>query len=346
MGELYIGMISGTSADAIDAVLVDFSFHPPKLSASLSFALPGAIQAEVLALNSPGENEIQRMAKLDVELGRIFSRAVKKLNENAGLTSADVLAIGSHGQTIRHIPDGDTPTSYQVGDPNIIAEETGICTVADFRRRDMAAGGQGAPLVPAFHNTVFRSTTRNRVVLNIGGISNITILPADTSKPVSGFDTGPGNALLDAWYRKHHAGYFDASGDWARKGTVQTELLEALIQDPYFSRRPPKSTGKEYFHLAWLENQLAEFSCLSPQDIQATLIALTVNSINIAIEDHAAGTEEVIVCGGGKHNQYLMDRLAKILQERRISLCDSDLGGVNTDMIEAMAFIYGIHRGR
>ena len=338
MGELYIGLISGTSADAIDAVLVDFAFNPPRVINSLNLNLPDSIKSEIQDLNSPGNNEIERMAKLDVELGRLFARAVNQLVRDSKLAGSDIVAIGSHGQTIRHIPDRDTPTSYQIGDPNIIVEETGICTVADFRRRDMAAGGQGAPLVPAFHNTVFRTNKKNRVILNIGGIANITILPADKSSPVLGFDTGPGNALLDAWYRQHHADYFDKGGQWASTGKPQQKLLRKFMQDAFFSLPPPKSTGKEYFNLAWLQNGLGEFSSVSAPDIQATLVALSINTIAAVIQDHAAETEEVIVCGGGVHNHYLMEELAKKLALDNISVAGLD--GLDPDLVEAIAFAW------
>src|SRR3989344_3027596 len=249
----YIGLMSGTSADAIDAVLVALPANGPlKLIASHSHPIPEPAKPAIHSLTLPGPNEIDRLGALHTELGELFAGAALAVLRAAKLTAKDVRAIGSHGQTVRHRPAGTFPFSLQIGNPSVIAERTGITTVADFRARDIAAGGQGAPLVPAFHQQMVHSTRRNRVILNIGGIANVTCLPADASQPVSGFDTGPGNTLLDQWMGHHNARDCDDAGQWAASGKSSKALLEQLLTDPYFAASPPKSTGREHFHLDWL----------------------------------------------------------------------------------------------
>jgi len=329
--------MSGTSADAIDAVLAEFSPHPV-LVASHSYTLPASLKQEIHALSRPGHNEIERAFDLDAALGELFAKSVGELLSKTEINPRDILAIGSHGQTIRHRPaTAEKPGfSWQIGDPNIIAERTGITTVADFRRRDIAAGGQGAPLVPAFHHAIFHSTDRDRVVLNIGGISNITWLPAQGS--VIGFDTGPGNTLMDAWIQRHKGLPFDRNGDWAATGNKSSALLEKLLDDSYFSLPAPKSSGPERFNLAWLDKILHEpaFSTLSPEDIQATLLDLTVQSVASSIRPYAP--DEVYVCGGGYRNTQLMKRLQIALPES-IPGSTADLG-VDPEWAEALAFAW------
>lgn len=331
--------MSGTSMDAIDAVLVDFSAGIPRLVHTLDYPIPDELRSICQALCIPGNNEIDRLGQADGQLGDVFADAVLQLLDKAGISAQNVAAIGSHGQTIRHRPEETTPFTLQIGDANRIAERTGITTVADFRRRDMAAGGQGAPLVPAFHAAVFQSTEQSRTIVNIGGIANITILPKDTDTPVSGFDTGPGNRLMDIWVQKHQQQFFDQDGQWAATGEINKSLLNQLMTDEYFDRLPPKSTGREKFNLAWLEEQLANYGKeTAAEDVQATLCELTAISITVDIRQHAQETEAVIVCGGGTRNLQLMKRLREHLDPVEVKTTD-DIG-YPAEWIEAMAFAW------
>lgn len=322
--------------DAIDAALVDFSAATPRLVAALNHPLPAALHAELSALCQPGEDEIERLGRADAALGEVFAEAVARLLEQAGIPATRLHAIGSHGQTVRHRPESHF--TLQIGDPNVIAERTGITTVADFRRRDLAAAGEGAPLVPAFHAAALGRAGRKQVVVNIGGMANITLLPADAAA-VTGFDTGPGNVLMDAWARQHLGRPLDAGGAWAASGRVDGKLLAQLLEHEFFRRPPPKSTGRESFHAAWLAKQLHESGdSLSPADVQATLCELSAVSIAEAIRAHAAACEEVLVCGGGVHNAHLMARLRDHL--RPTPVLASDERGVPADWMEAMAFAW------
>ena len=336
MSELYIGLMSGTSMDAVDAVLVDFSTSPLKLIASSNFPVPENIKKQLISLCTPGDNEIDRMAQLDNQLGLLFANAVNKLLSSANISNKQINAIGSHGQTIRHMPTGDSPYTLQIGNPSVISEQTGITTIADFRRKDMAAGGQGAPLAPAFHNAVFRSDKQDRIALNLGGIANITILPADKNKPVTGFDTGPSNVLMDIWCMQHQNKQFDKDGQWAASGKVQDNLLKQFLDDPYFKLAPPKSTGREYFNHDWLNN-FSEIKNTSPEDVQATLCAFTIETIAQDIE-RTGNKQEIIVCGGGAHNVYLMKQLSERLSGHEVK--SSVELGIEPDWIEAIAFAW------
>lgn len=336
--QLYVGLMSGTSADAIDAALVDLQ-GSPRLLASISTPLASSLRQQIHALCQPGNNEIDRMGALDVELGREFAQCAQALLAHAGVSKTDVIAIGSHGQTIRHRPPRSPQGTFtvQIGDPNIIAEQTGITTVADFRRRDMAVGGQGAPLVPAFHAAVFHSPTLNRAAVNIGGMANITWLPA--AGEVVGFDTGPGNVLMDLWIQEQQQLSYDRDGRWAATGQVNSQLVSQFLADPFFSQPYPKSTGREYFNRAWLEHHLENCTVsLSPQDIQACLLELTVGSIRDSIRQLREPTQEVIVCGGGAFNSQLMARLERALPG--ISLTSSAAHGVDPQWVESMAFAW------
>lgn len=336
----YIGLMSGTSMDGVDAILADIPDHDgalPRLEGTHSHPMPTALLRELEALTREGDDELTRMARADSDMGRLFADASLALLAKLGVPSGTVRAIGSHGQTIRHYPE--LGQSLQLGDPNRIAELTGITTVADFRRRDMAAGGQGAPLVPAFHQAAFQRPDRNRVVLNIGGIANITVLPGAIQTPVTGFDTGPGNTLLDAWARRHTGQVMDRAGAWAGGGRSNPALLERLLADPYFPAPPPKSTGREYFDLAWLEGHLATMKMQpAPQDVQATLVQLTAGSIAQAMRKHTPDTAEILVCGGGVHNPALMSALAAALPG--LSIESSATAGIHPDWVEAMAFAW------
>lgn len=327
--------MSGTSLDGVDALLVDFGADQPHVLASYHQPYPPELRATLLTLSQASHPELHLLAQLDVMLAELYAATVQTLLTHADLTAQEVQAIGSHGQTIRHHPHGQHPYTLQLGDPNIIAERTGITTVADFRRRDIAAGGQGAPLVPAFHAALFRTPAHTRVILNLGGMANITVLPPQED-PITGFDTGPGNVLLDAWVARHQGTTYDADGAWAAGGSPLPTLLQRLLADPYFSQVPPKSTGRERFNLAWLENRLDGTE--SPQDVQATLLELTAQSVALAVTDYASTAEEILVCGGGAYNRALLQRLAIHLAPRTVhSTADY---GVDPQAVEAMAFAW------
>ncbi|CAM5493329.1 anhydro-N-acetylmuramic acid kinase [Rhodanobacter lindaniclasticus] len=334
---LYIGLISGTSADSIDAVLVRFREGKPQTLASHAHPWPAALRERVLAV-AQGEAalDLDAWGRLDVEIGHQFADAALHLLQHGGpTTAAAVRAIGSHGQTLRHRPFGNHPFTLQLGDPSVIAERCRIDVVADFRRADVAAGGQGAPLLPALHAMLLAAPDRARVVLNLGGIANLTVLAADGS--VRGFDTGPANGLLDAWCLRHRGEPFDRDGAFAASGRVLPGLLDALLADPYFTLPPPKSTGREYFHLDWLATR-APLAALDPADVQATLLELTVRSVAAAVTQHAPDAMEVLVCGGGVHNDRLMRRLGESLAPR---LLGSTAGsGIDPDFLEATAFAW------
>ncbi|GGY81193.1 anhydro-N-acetylmuramic acid kinase [Cellvibrio zantedeschiae] len=335
--EYYLGLMSGTSADAVDLALVDFANNQVQLAATHSLPLPSDIRQQIHHLGNPADNEIDRMGELDRQLGEIFADSINQLLSTTGISPNQILAIGSHGQTIRHRPPGTVkyPFTLQIGDPNTIAERTGITTVADFRRRDMAAGGQGAPLVPAFHQAIFQKPNIDRAVVNIGGMANITWLPR--SGKTLGFDTGPGNVLMDAWILKNLGKSYDANGDWAASGQVNKELLEDFLAHPFFAQTPPKSTGREAFNLAWLDNRLAQ-KTLSPADIQATLLALTAESIAKDIKHLTTSACEVFICGGGAYNLKLMAELAQRLPQATVA--STAALGIAPQWIEAMAFAW------
>ncbi len=336
MGQLYIGLMTGTSLDGIDAVLVEFGDAVPRCLAAHTEPYHPHLRKALLEL-CQSRSSIERMMELDIRLGRMYAREVNRLLTLAGISAGDVTAIGSHGQTIRHLPGGDCPATLQIGDPNTVAQLTGITTVADFRRRDMAAGGEGAPLVPAFHDAIFRRPGEHRVVVNIGGIANVTLLPGDGGKPVGGFDTGPGNILMDAWAARHLGVPQDEGGGWAAGGRVDPRLLELMLGDPFFHRPPPKSTGRDHFNPAWLD-QWRRTAELPPQDVAATLCELTATTIASAIRRHAPATGRIIVCGGGVHNGTLMQRLRRLAAPRRVE--SSAKHGVDPDRVEAIAFAW------
>lgn len=278
--EYYIGIISGTSMDAVDAVLVDYSTIPGKIIETYSEPMPDDLRRDLLQLMSPQPFTFPFLGKLDVQVGKLFAQTANKLIQKSNVQKDNIIAIGSHGQTVWHQPDGEIPFTIQIGDPNIIAEETGIATVADFRRRDISVGGQGAPLVPVFHEALFRTDQEDRVVLNLGGIANISVLSKSLNNPIIGFDTGPANTLSDLWYQRHFNKSFDGNGDWAASGSVNEKLLKTMLKDVYFDRKFPKSTGREYFNLVWIDKFLYDFeSKLKLEDVQATLVELTALTI-------------------------------------------------------------------
>lgn len=333
--EFFLGLMSGTSLDGIDAALVRFENERPILEASHYHPFPAELRERLLALILSPRVAWDELGQLDAELGELFAACALTLLERCPQIQAT--AIGSHGLTVRHQPAGAWPFTLQIGDPNRIAQLTGIATVADFRRRDMAAGGQGAPLAPAFHAAVFRSSAENRVVLNLGGIANITVLPADPAQPAVGFDTGPANGLLDCWTQRHRHQPYDADGAWAALGQVVPGLLQVLLDEPYFTLPPPKSTGKELFNPGWLDGKLRDFAAVAPVDVQATLAELTACSVAEAIGRHAPDTGRILVCGGGAHNADLLGRLRARLGRPVES---SGKFGVEPDWVEAMAFAW------
>ena len=334
---LYVGLISGTSADSIDAVLISFSHGMPQLLAAHAHPWPAALRTQMLAL-AQGEAalDLDAFGRLDVALGHCFADAVQQLLEISGQPRDAVRAIGSHGQTLRHRPEGKHPFTLQLGDPCVLTERCGIDVVADFRRADVAAGGQGAPLLPALHAMLLSRPGHTRVVLNLGGIANITVL--DAGGRILGFDTGPANGLLDAWCLRHRGEAFDRAGAFAASGQVDAALLDALLDARYFSLPPPQSTGREYFHLDWLAAHPQLTATAHPADVQATLLELTARSVNRAIMQHAPDVEDVLVCGGGVHNGRLMQRLAELFAPR--ALCSTQRHGIDPDFLEATAFAW------
>jgi anhydro-N-acetylmuramic acid kinase len=336
MPEHYIGLISGTSMDGVDTVLARFEDDRLALVASHIHPYPpelrGLLKAAILQPEAVG---LDQLGTLDRWVGECFRDAALDLISSSGVDRVAIAAIGSHGQTLRHQPNSAHPFSLQIGDAATIAEGTGITTVSDFRRADIAAGGQGAPLVPPFHDWLMGPKDKHRVVLNIGGVANITVLPT-VDAPVVGFDTGPGNTLLDAWISTQRGSPYDRSGLWAADGKVNARLLSELLNDAYFDLPPPKSTGFEYFNLEWLEG--FDISQEKPVDIQATLSELTATSVAKAIREHAALTEEVYVCGGGAHNADLLSRLRSHLPETTIR-STADIG-LDPDWVEAAAFAW------
>ncbi|GLQ92026.1 anhydro-N-acetylmuramic acid kinase [Dyella acidisoli] len=334
--ELYIGLISGTSADGIDAALVRFEQNQPRLMHALTHAWPEALRAQILRV-SQGETtlDLDTFGRLDVAIGHTFANAVEALLAQSSTPASSVRAVGSHGQTIRHRPTGEHPFTLQIGNAAVIAERCAIDVVADFRSADVAAGGQGAPLLPAVHAMLLQAPDHARVVLNLGGIANITVL--STHGDVFGFDTGPANGLMDAWCLRHRGEAFDRGGAFAASGHVNETLLAELLRDPYFALPPPKSTGREHFHLAWLDARLHSLS-ISPADVQATLLELTSRSIAMAIDAHANDATDVLLCGGGVHNPVLMQRLQELLQPRE--LASTAAYGVDPDYLEASAFAW------
>ena len=329
-----IGLMSGTSLDGVDAVAVDFSDSVPRLLGHNHIEFPKDLRATLLSLCQPGANEIDRAGLASVELSRFYAHCVDELLDVADIGRKSVAAIGVHGQTIRHRPE--QRWTLQLNNPSLIAELTGLDVIADFRSRDMAAGGQGAPLVPAFHRQVFEGDIA-RCIVNIGGISNITFLPPKKGYGnIIGFDCGPGNILLDAWCQRHICRSFDTNGAWGATGTINQSLLTKLLSDPYFSMVPPKSTGREQFNLQWLEQHLSDES---PVDVQATLVALTAHGIVDSVRAFANQTKELYICGGGALNGALMQELAQQAGET-MTVRSTSVLGVDPMHVEAMAFAW------
>ena len=335
---LYAGLISGTSMDGVDAALVAFGEGGVTTVATHSAAIPDALKYELHALAQDPSIAALRFWNADAQLGSVFADAVLGLLEIAGVDAREVTAIGSHGQTVYHAPRAATPLTVQIGDPSIIAERTGITTVADFRRRDVAAAGEGAPLAPAFHRAVFSAPGVERCILNLGGIANLSVLPADPGQPTLGFDTGPANTLLDSFVRSRFGADMDRDAALAREGEVIPSLLAALLAEPYFDRVPPKSTGRELFNPSWLDDRLAAHAHAQPHDVLRTLCELTVETAVVAVERFAPGTQELYLCGGGTRNPLVAARLAE--RGAPIGVDTTQRLGIHPDWVEAAAFAW------
>jgi anhydro-N-acetylmuramic acid kinase len=340
MPDLYIGLMSGTSLDGVDGVLLDLSGTSMTILAYASAPLSPVLTQELLALNSPGPNELHRAALAANALMGVYARVVNDLLATTGVTHADVVAIGAHGQTVRHQPQAFDGTGYtlQLNSPALLAELTGIDVIADFRSRDVAAGGQGAPLVPVFHQSVFGCPGKTISTLNIGGISNLTVLGPQLADDILGFDCGPGNALMDFWCQQHLSRPFDTDGAWAATGQINTTLLDCLLDEPYFDQPAPKSTGRDLFNPHWLAGKLTNFTTVVPADVQATLAELTASSCASCIRRYAFESKELIVCGGGAFNLNLMNRLQAQLPSLQVS--HSQTHGIPPLQVEAAAFAW------
>ncbi|MCB1649472.1 MAG: anhydro-N-acetylmuramic acid kinase [Gammaproteobacteria bacterium] len=335
--EYFIGMLSGTSMDGIDCAIIDFAQQPPTLLASHSEVIPPALKDTLLALCAEEKISLLDLGQADTSLGQVFAAAIRHLLDKANLHTRDILAIGSHGQTIKHHPSGPYPFTLQIGDPNTIAHMTGICTVADFRRRDMAAGGQGAPLAPLFHQGFFATDAERRAILNLGGIANVSLL-AHGDKVLTGFDTGPSNVLMDGWISRKRGQPFDAQGQWAREGKVSQTLLTQLLNEPYLRQTAPKSTGRELFNMNWLDTHLQRFTDLSDTDVQATLLEYTARTIADSVDWQKEGIAALYACGGGARNDYLLERLQALLPDLRVA--SSAEAGLDPQWVEAMTFAW------
>jgi anhydro-N-acetylmuramic acid kinase len=333
--ELFIGMLSGTSRDGVDAVLVDFNHGPADILHSSCTPYPSAIRQTLEQLLETGKPPDRQLASLlDENLGRFFARVAQNLVREAGMEMRDIRAIGSHGQNVWHQPLAENPVSIQLGRGDLIAGNTGTTVVADFRSADIKAGGQGAPLAPLFHQGLFHDENENRAILNIGGIANLTLLPAKPS--VSGFDCGPGNCLMDSWTRRHLNKDYDDSGAWASKGRINQGLLHRMLADPYFAQPPPKSTGLEYFNQTWLDSML-EDEPLAEADVQATLAELTALGVSCSLPGEPRPAR-LLVCGGGVHNTHLVRRISEALPD--IVVDSTNHYGADPDWVEALLFAW------
>ncbi|TWD47161.1 anhydro-N-acetylmuramic acid kinase [Pseudomonas sp. SJZ131] len=333
---LYIGVMSGTSLDGLDIALIEQT-SAIKLIATHYIPMPDTLRAELLGLCASGPDEIARSAIAQQNWVTLAAQGIHALLDQQHLKPADIRAIGSHGQTIRHEPARGF--TVQIGNPALLTELTGITVVSDFRSRDVAAGGQGAPLVPAFHEALFEQQPGNRAVLNVGGFSNLSLI--EPGKAVAGFDCGPGNVLLDAWIHQQRGDNFDRDGQWAASGKVEPTLLSELLSDPFFVTKGPKSTGREVFNLAWLMQHLSHLPTFAAEDVQATLLELTALTIIESLQSAQSNTRELLVCGGGAHNAALMARLASLLPNAKVS--STAAYGVDPDWVEAMAFAWLAH---
>ncbi len=338
----FIGAISGTSIDGLDLALVETSTNSVEIKHAITVPFPDELRARLLGLTSQPIQNVVQLSHSHAELGKFIGEQVAQFISTTGYSASDIVAVGSHGQTVSHAPEGEFSYSYQIGDASRIAAISGVDTIADFRAADIAIGGQGAPLVPILHDRVFRSEHADRVVVNIGGISNVTYLPKSRANPIVGFDTGPGNALLDTWTQNHFKCSHDNNGDLASSGSIVKELLTQLLTDPWFEVAPPKSTGREHFNVEYIhDNVQSSGAKTTPIDTLTTLTELTATSLSTAIRKWCCNSGEVIVCGGGRLNQFLMDRIEYHLPDHVLQT--SDMLGINGDSVEAATFAYLAH---
>lgn len=335
--EYYIGLMSGTSLDGIDIAIVDFSVKPPRILLSDTLPYPASMKSRIRNITFDETSSIDSLCQLNIELGHIYATVVNESIKRANLKHTQILAIGNHGQTIRHCPNATFPYTLQTGDPNTLAIETGITTVADFRGIDIALGGQGAPLAPAFHQSVFSSATTDRAVINIGGIANVTYLPSNPNEKILGFDTGPGNTLSDYWISLHKDLAYDNCGEWAKSGCVINQLLaEILNKETFFKKKTPKSTGTDYFNSAWLS--AFKINGYAPNDIQATLIELSALTISDSISKLPSTSIECFICGGGANNALLIERIQTRLPQHLVQTTEQL--GIDPNFVEAIAFAW------
>lgn len=335
--EYYIGVMSGTSLDGVDLALVDFAKNPPKLTTCDFFPMPENLRTDLSALLKNGETTLQKLGEIDHRLGLLYVETVNAFLAKHQLNASEIQAIGCHGQTVWHSPQGDFPFTTQIGDMNLLAVKTGITVIGDFRRKDMAVGGQGAPLVPAFHQAMFSDPNRFTVVLNIGGISNISVL--NPYQPTIGYDVGAGNTLMDSWIEQHQGKRYDKDAEWARSGKLVPELLAELLDEPFFVKAPPKSTGRELFNLSWLAKKLQNFTACKPEDVQRTLAEFTAQSITNELARLKTNLPcLLLVCGGGARNPLLMERLASLLPNWKVTTTTEF--GLAIDYVEAAAFAW------
>lgn len=337
--------MSGTSVDGLDLALCRIHSNKLRLVHSLELDLPCQLKQALDATCREPEQHLAALGELDVAFGKFTAQAIKQLLKEANVAPKDIRAIGSHGQTIFHQPNAEHCFSMQIGNGNLIAELSGIACVCDFRMADMAAGGQGAPLAPGFHNAVFRTAYETRAILNLGGIANITLLPSDTSKAVIGFDTGPANTLMDQWIKRHDQQNYDKDGQWARTGQVNDSLLSAMLAEPFFSKAAPKSTGRELFNMDWLESKLSKHPNIAPQDVQRSLLELSAISVTNALQKLIPQNEApcaVYCCGGGAYNSFLLERLADLLPSWQVTTTQAL--GMAPEWVEACAFAWLAHQ--
>jgi anhydro-N-acetylmuramic acid kinase len=335
--QLFVGVMTGTSMDAIDVVIARFAGSRPTLADCRSQPLDSDLREELLSVT--GDTPLAQVAELDVRMGNALADAVLSTLKESGLSPEAVHAIGCHGQTVYHMTARRWPATVQLGDPNIIAERTGITTVADFRRRDLAAGGEGAPLAPAFHRAFFSHPLEDRIVINIGGMANLTYLPAHRGQQLTGFDVGPGNVLMDGWIAQQRGETLDKDGAWAATGTVDKELLARMRAEPFFALPPPKSTGRDLFNMNWVLRHIADGRAIPDgADVQATLCELTAGTIAEAVTQTCAQPQQVMICGGGAHNKHLMRRLAAHLPQ--CDIVPTDTLGIGADWVEAAGFAW------
>lgn len=337
--DYYIGIMSGTSLDGVDLTLVDFAQNPAKMTACDFVPMPDELRQAISTLVKTGETSLQALGELDCRLGKLYAECVNSFLAKNNLKAEQIQAIGCHGQTVWHSPNGAYPFTTQIGDMNIVAVQTGITTIGDFRRKDIANGGQGAPLVPAFHQAVFAQPNKIVGVLNIGGISNISLLVPN--QPTIGYDIGAGNTLMDVWIEQHQGVRYDKDGAWARSGIVDKALLADLLDESFFQLSPPKSTGRELFNLEWLAKKMAKHTACKPEDVQASLAEFTAQSIADSLAKIANPQNlpcELAVCGGGARNTFLMERIAALCPNWRVTTTNEY--GLDIDFVEAAAFAW------